>query len=63
MFNPPLESVPPRFAIRKRNEWMVNQADLIVSYVRRSFGGAAGALDFALRKKKRIIHLADPEKG
>ena len=60
---PPLESVPPRYAILRRNEWMVEQADLIVAFVRRSFGGAAGTLDFARRKKKRIVNLALSEKG
>ena len=60
---PPLESVPPRFAISRRNEWMVEQADLIVAFVCRPFGGAAGTLDFARRKKKRIVNLAFPEKA
>ena len=30
---PPLESVPRKFAILKRNEWMVNEADLVIAYV------------------------------
>jgi len=52
---PPLESVPKRFAISKRNEWMVQQSDIVVAYVIHSWGGASKTLEYALRKKKRII--------
>ncbi len=54
---PPLENVPKRFAIVRRNEWMVEQADVIVAYVRHSFGGAAKTLDFARRKGKCVLNL------
>lgn len=54
---PPLEHVPRRFAISRRNEWMVNQADVVVSYVRHGWGGAATTLRYAERKKKRIISI------
>ena len=33
---PPIESVPRKFAILKRNEWMVEQADLVIAYVKYS---------------------------
>lgn len=52
---PPLESVPKRYAISRRNEWMVRESDIVVAYVIRGFGGAAKTLEFAQRKKKRII--------
>ena len=52
---PPLESVPKRFAISKRNEWMVQQSDILVAYVIHSWGGASKTLEYARRKKKRII--------
>ena len=55
---PPLESVPRKFAILKRNEWMVDEADLVIAYVMYSWGGAAKTLEYAKRKKKRIINLA-----
>ena len=55
---PPLEKVPLKFAISKRNEWMISEADLIIVYVKRCFGGAYNALKYAKRKKKRIINLA-----
>lgn len=52
---PPLESVPPRYAILKRNEWMVTQAEIIIAYVTHSWGGAAKALAYAHRKRKKIV--------
>lgn len=55
---PPIESVPRKFAILKRNEWMVEQANLVIAYVKYSWGGAAKALEYAKRKKKRIINIA-----
>ena len=55
---PPLENVPRKFAILKRNEWMVEEADLVIAYVMYSWGGAAKTLAYAKRKKKTIINLA-----
>lgn len=56
---PPLENVPYKYAIVKRNEWMVQQADLIFSYVIHGWGGAATTLAFAKRRRKRIIDLTN----
>ena len=52
---PPLESVPKKLAIVRRNRWMVDQADVVVSYVLHSWGGTATTLEYAKQKKKRII--------
>lgn len=54
----PLESVPRKFTILKRNEWMVREAYLVIAYVMCSWGGAAKTLEYAMRKKKTIINLA-----
>ncbi len=54
---PPIESLPPRFAILKRNEWMIMNSDLVIVYVERTFGGANTALEFEKRKKKNVINL------
>lgn len=56
---PPLENVPKRLAIIKRNEWMVDQADVIVAYVLHDWGGANAMLQYAVRKGKRIIHYSN----
>ena len=55
---PPLESVPRKFAILKRNEWMVDEADLVIAYVMYSWGGAAKTLEYAKRKKVPIINIS-----
>lgn len=54
---PPIESTPRKFAISKRNEWMVEKADLVVAYVKYSWGGAIKTLQYAKRKKKIIVNL------
>ena len=56
-----MESVPPRFAISKRNQWMVEAADIVVAYVLHNWGGAAMTLQHAKRKKKEIILYENTE--
>ena len=56
---PPLESVPPRFAISQRNRWMVEQADSTIFYIKRTLGGAFQAYQYAQKKKKPLFNLAD----
>lgn len=56
-YYPELESVPKRFAISKRNEIMIDEADIIISYVLHDIGsGAYKTLEYAKRKKKLIIN-------
>ena len=52
---PPLERVPRRYAILRRNEWMVSASDVVVSGVTHSWGGAARTLEFAQRKNKVVL--------
>ena len=56
---PPLENVPRRFCISKRNEWMVDESDLVISFVKYSCGGAAKTLEYAKRKKVDFFNLAE----
>ena len=56
---PPLENVPRRFCISKRNEWMVNEADFVIVFVKYSWGGAAKTLEYAKRKKVDFFNLAE----
>lgn len=56
---PPLERVPKRLAIIKRNEWMVEQADVVVAYVLHDWGGASKMLRYALRKQKQIVRFPE----
>ena len=53
-----IENVPPRFAIEYRNKWMIEHSDIVVSYVRRSFGGAAKFKALAIKKGKTVIELS-----
>ncbi len=54
---PPIEGTPYRFAIAKRNAWMVEQADLCIFYVRQTYGGAYQALCHAERCGKAYVKL------
>ena len=54
-----LETVPLRCAISWRNSWMLERADLVVSYVAYSWGGASKFIDIAKQKGKCIINLAE----
>ena len=54
---PPLENVPYRYAIVKRNEWMIENSHLVIAYVTHGYGGAATTLRYAYRKRKKVIRL------
>jgi len=54
---PPIENTPPKFAIVKRNEWMVEKSDVVISFVEHDFGGAYKTLAYAEKKKKQIIRI------
>ena len=50
----------PKAAITKRNQWMIDQADLLVAYVERDRkGGALTALKYAKKRNVRIFNLAE----
>lgn len=52
---PPLENVPKRYAISRRNEYMIDRSDVVIAFVTHNFGGAYNSLYYAQRKQKRII--------
>lgn len=53
------DKVVKRFAISKRNQWMVNEADLVIAYVDHDYGGAAKTFEYAVRKKKKYVNLGN----
>lgn len=53
-----LELVHPKYAITRRNRWMVEQCDTVLCYITHSWGGAAQFVHKAERSKKEIINLA-----
>ena len=55
-----IETVPKRFAISFRNRWMIERADVVITYITHEIGsGAAQFKKLAERKKKRVINLGD----
>jgi hypothetical protein len=52
---PPLENVPPKFAISRRNEWMADGCDCCIAHVTHDWGGAAKMLQYAKRRHKKIF--------
>jgi hypothetical protein len=58
-----LERCLPKFAIQRRNQWMIEHADLVIAYVERPIGGAAKALQYAEQRGIRSINLAEQEEN
>ena len=52
-----LDKTPLRFAIDKRNRFMIEKSDIAVSYINRSIGGAAKQVELCEKKGLRIIKL------
>ena len=54
---PELESVPPKYAILKRNEWMIKMADYVFFYVMTHYGGSYKAMIFAAKHNVPYTNL------
>ena len=52
-----LETVPKRYAISKRNRWMLQQSQTVITYVRNDIGGAAQFKEMAQKMGKIMICL------
>lgn len=48
-----------KYAISKRNDWMLKQSDTIVAYVKHSHGGAARYYQKATSQGKAVVNLAE----
>ena len=48
----------PRYAIDRRNRWVIDKSDIVVTYVTRSYGGAAKFKKLAIARGKKIIEIA-----
>ena len=53
-----IETVHPRFAISWRNKWMLKHSDYVVTYITRSWGGAAKFSELAEKQHKTVINLS-----
>ena len=54
---PPLETVPKRFAISRRNEWMVKECDVVVAYVTHGWGGRRRRWHTLKRRKSKLSYI------
>lgn len=52
-------NTPKRFHIIKGNEFMVRECEFLIAYVSHSWGGAAKTLEYAKRKKKTVVNIAE----
>ena len=57
VFPEELENIHSRFAISKRNEWMISKSDYAVVFVKRPVGGAAKYKELAEKKGLTVINL------
>ena len=51
--------VPPRYAVLETNKAMVDKADCLVVGIVKEWGGAWQTVEYAKRKKKRIINVCE----
>lgn len=54
-----MEHIHPKYAIIKRNRWMLDQSDYVITYVTHSWGGAAQFASLAQKKGKVVINLSN----
>jgi hypothetical protein len=53
-----IESVHPHYAISWRNDWMIKQSEYVITYITRTWGGAARYAQKAKRQGKNITNIA-----
>lgn len=56
-----LETVPKRFAIVKRNKWMIDNSDYVICYVTNTFSNAHKFVQYAQKKGKKIVYIKKSE--
>ena len=47
----------PKGAITRRNQWLADNSDLLIAYVRRDKGGAATCLKMAKKAEIKVIRI------
>lgn len=54
----PFENTPlPRYAIIKRNEWMIKESDFVISGTKIYCGGSGVSFEYAEKSEKKIIFV------
>ena len=57
MYPEGMEAGPRRYAIDRRNRWMIGVSEYAVCYVRHGWGGAAKYAALAIRRGKHVVDL------
>lgn len=52
-----LDGLHPKQILTKRNQWMIDQCDVVVGYVYRNFGGAYNSIKYAEKKGKTVLRV------
>lgn len=52
---PPLENVPHKFAISRRNQWMIDNCDTLFAYMENPCGNTRKCVEYAFRKYKDVV--------
>jgi uncharacterized phage-like protein YoqJ len=52
-----LAEIHYRAAIPKRNQWMVDESQYVITFLRNNFGGAYEAVQYAKRQYKSIVKI------
>ncbi len=53
------EKTPNKFKILQCNNYMVDNSDFLICFVEHSWGGASKTLEYAKKKKIKIINIAE----
>ena len=54
-----LDNVLPRFAMSKRNDWILNRVDFVIVYVTKKFSNSYKIMQKAIKKGLTVINIAD----
>ncbi len=58
VFPAELENCIPKFAISKRNDWLIKNSSILIACVRHKFSNSSKLLEKAQKKGLRVINLA-----
>ncbi len=59
LFPEGLEKALPRFAINKRNEWLIKKSDVAIVYVKNTFTNSYKLMVKAIKKGIKVINLGE----
>ena len=54
-----LEKVPGKFAISRRNDWLIKHSDYVITYTKRKYSNCYNWIEKAAKKGLKIINAAD----